>query len=83
MKQLSFFDNENAADSVKYECSCNQCRYYSSLKEPRERSDGAIIYGYCFKDGDTNYSSNMGKGFAVFVPNGQCKNFKKSRKSMG
>ena len=54
------------------EKSCNTCRYYAELKEPFERSDGAVIYGYCFKDGDKDYSPNMGKGYAVFVDGGGC-----------
>lgn len=59
---------------------CDTCSYYSALKEPRERSDGAVIYGYCFKTGDTNHSSNMGKGYAVFINGGSCKQFKKGGK---
>lgn len=54
------------------EKSCNTCKYYAELKTPFERSDGAVIYGYCFKDGDKDYSPNMGKGYAVFVDGGGC-----------
>lgn len=61
------------------EKSCDTCGYYSALKDPRERSDGAIIYGYCFKAGDHNHSPNMGKGYAVFIDGGSCKQFKKRR----
>lgn len=56
---------------------CMACLHYSALCRPRVRSDGATIYGYCFKDGDRNYSLNMGKGFAIFQPAGQCKDYKK------
>lgn len=62
------------------EQSCYSCKYFSELKEPRERSDKAVIYGYCFKSGDKNSSINMGKGFAVFVPDGVCKDYKRARK---
>lgn len=58
---------------------CDACTHYSALAQPRERSDGAVIYGYCFKDGDKSYSTNMGKGLAVFIQNGFCKSFKKRR----
>ena len=61
---------------------CNLCDHYSALVEPRERSDGAVIYGYCFKSGDKDYSPNMGKGFPVFI-NGtgaSCKAFKRRKK---
>lgn len=63
---------------------CEGCRHYSALREPRQRSDGATIHGYCFKHGDKNYSWNMGKGFAVFQPLGACKdrkNLPRKRKS--
>lgn len=59
---------------------CFTCKYFSELKVPRERSDGAVIYGYCFKDGDKSYSINMGKGYPVFLPLGggsACKMFKR------
>jgi hypothetical protein len=61
------------------ERSCGTCDYYSALKEPRNRSDHAVIYGYCFKPGDKDYSTNMGKGYAVFIDGGSCKQFKKRR----
>ncbi len=61
------------------EQTCYTCKYFSELKTPRERSDGAVIYGYCFSGGDTNNSSNMGKGYAVFVPEGHCNKHKKAR----
>ncbi|MCQ5130310.1 hypothetical protein NE562_11615 [Butyricicoccus faecihominis] len=63
------------------ESGCAVCHHFSALKDPRERSDGAVIYGYCFKGGDKNYSTNMGKGLAVFLPDGICKQFKRRRKS--
>ena len=59
---------------------CKRCRYCSELLKPRERSDGAVIYGYCFQDGDKDYSPSMGKGNAIFLPldsGAICKGFKK------
>lgn len=66
---------------VECEKSCYSCKYFSELKEPRERSDKAVIYGYCFKSGDKNYSSNMGKGYAVFIPDAGCREYKRLRKA--
>ena len=59
------------------ENNCETCRSYSALRVPRVRSDGTTIYGYCFKDGDKDYSLHMGKGFAVFLPFGFCRFHKK------
>lgn len=56
--------------------NCETCRHYSALREPRVRSDGVTIHGYCFKHGDKDYSWNMGKGYAVFLPEGHCKDHK-------
>ena len=78
MNQLSLFDGEQETNG----CSCEQCRHYSALREPRQRSDEAVIYGYCFKDGDKSYNTNMGKGLAVFIPNGDCKHFKKRKEQI-
>lgn len=67
------------------EKSCNNCRFYAELKTPYQRSDGAQIFGYCFKEGDKDYSTNMGKGFPVFVDGGgaACKSHKRMRKQKG
>ena len=62
---------------------CRVCKFCAELKSPWERSDGVCIYGYCFCDGDKDYSPNMGKGNAIFMPldsGAVCKNFKKRRK---
>ncbi len=60
--------------------TCYQCKYFSELKEHRGRSDGSVIYGYCFSAGDKNYSVHMGKGIAVFLPeSGVCKSFVRKR----
>ena len=66
------------------EKSCRTCGFFAELKEPFERSDGAVIYGYCFKDGDKDYSPNMGKGFPVFVDGGggACKQYKRRRAAL-
>lgn len=47
------------------------------------RSDGATIYGYCFKVGDKDYSPGMGKGYPVWIDGAgtSCKSFK-CRKEM-
>ena len=72
-------ENQTSLFPASEERECNTCHYYSALKEPRERSDGAVIYGYCFKNGDKDYNTDMGKGCAVFIPNGSCKQFKKRK----
>ena len=57
---------------------CNDCKFYSELKEPRQADEHNSIYGYCFKD-----QYNMGKGYPVYVPGGTCKDMKKARKESG
>ena len=66
------------------EKSCRTCGFFAELKESFERSDGAVIYGYCFKDGDKDYSPNMGKGYPVFVDGGggACKQYKRRRAAL-
>ena len=62
----------------EHEKGCERCEHYSPLREPRKRTDGAVIYGYCFADGTRNYSGNEGKGYAVFLPDGgTCSKFKR------
>lgn len=73
--QESLFQEERQTDSF----TCETCDFYSVLANPRVRSDDAVIYGYCFKDGDKDYNTNMGKGFPVFVPDGHCKQWKKQK----
>ncbi len=71
--QLSFLKGQ--------EKGCEWCEHYSPLREPRERADGAVIYGYCFASGTRNYSGNEGKGYAVFLPEGgTCPKFKKKER---
>lgn len=76
-EQMSFLPKDDSVIPERADC-CNNCTYFSALRDPRQRYDGATIYGYCFRDGDTNYSPNMGKGFAVFISpqSGRCKKFK-------
>lgn len=50
--------------------------FFAELKESFVRSDGAVIYGYCFQAGDRDDSPGVGKGYAVFLPDGRCKKFK-------
>ena len=59
--------------------TCKTCRFFAELKKPYVRSDEAVIYGYCFKTGDKNYSQNMGKGYPVFVDGGSCDHYKKPK----
>lgn len=69
------------AKALPQKC-CEVCRFCAELKRHWERSDGVCIYGYCFCDGDKDYSPNMGKGNAIFLPldsGAVCKNFKKRR----
>lgn len=77
-EQLSLLSKEESAGQ-----DCAQCRFFAELKEPFKRSDGAVIYGYCFKDGDTDSSLMMGKGYAVFLLGGHCKRFKRKRREAG
>lgn len=61
---------------------CEACKYCAALIRPYCRSDGAQIYGYCFKSGDKDYSPNMGKGYPIFLPldaGAACKSFKRRR----
>ena len=69
--------------TIKTERGCHTCKLYAELKQPYERSDGAVIYGYCFKDGDKDYSPGMGKGYPVWIDGAgtACKSFK-CRKEM-
>ncbi|MBQ3702494.1 MAG: hypothetical protein II885_07030 [Oscillospiraceae bacterium] len=60
--------------------SCGTCQHFRKFERPFDREDGAVIFGYCFKDARTNYSPNMGKGYPVFLPpeaGGSCKSYKK------
>lgn len=67
--------------SEKKECkSCYNCRFFAELKKPFERSDGAKIYGWCFREGDKDYSPNMGKGYPVFIDGGCCDKHKYPKK---
>lgn len=61
--------------------SCNNCRFYAELKIPYQRSDEVRIFGYCFGEGDKDYSPNMGKGFPVFIDGGgaACKSHKRKK----
>ena len=61
---------------------CSTCRHFRKFERPFQREDGAVIYGYCFKDAKSNYSPNMGKGYPVFLPPdaaGACTDYKKDR----
>lgn len=60
---------------------CATCLFCTALARPYERSDGAVIYGYCFKDGDTDWSADMGKGHPLFLPlrcGSACRKYKKA-----
>lgn len=64
----------------KSEKCCYNCRFFAKLEKPYERSDGAVIYGYCFVQGDKDYSPNMGKGYPVFIDGGVCEKHKYPKK---
>ena len=34
---------------------CSTCRHFRKFERPFQREDGAVIYGYCFKDAKNNY----------------------------
>lgn len=73
-------DEQTALWDRKPEQRCEICRFCAELVSPYTRSDGATIYGYCFKNGDRDYSPNMGKGYPIFIPldcGATCKSFKK------
>jgi hypothetical protein len=72
VEQVTMFRDE----PIK-QAGCDSCQHFSELKQPRVRSDEAVIYGYCFKSGDKNHSVGTGKGFAVFQPKGKCEDYKK------
>ncbi len=63
--------------------NCYTCKHFSELKEHRDRSDGYMVYGYCFKDGTNHDNPNINKGFAVFFPNGKCEQFERDRNREG
>lgn len=51
--------------------NCKNCKNYSPLVSPRELSENAVIYGYCFeRNGFTN------TGYPVYIPEGKCKSYK-------
>ena len=52
--------------------SCEICKNYTSLKEPRDIGNDNYIYGFCFKDHHGNY----GNSYPVYIPEGKCKSFK-------
>lgn len=75
-KMLNALDNAEKPQAK----NCKTCHFFAELKTPFVRSDGAVIYGYCFKNGDKDYSPDMGKGYPVFIDGGVCKAYKKSKK---
>lgn len=68
---------------VEAEKCCKVCAHCAELTKPWERSDGSRIYGYCFKFGDKEYNSNMGKGYPIFFEldcGAICEGFKRRKK---
>lgn len=54
---------------------CNECKKYDALHKPRKVDKENYIYGFCFKD----YNSNYGSVYPVYIPDGGvCKSFEKS-----
>ena len=63
---------------------CRICRFCAEIVKPWERADGSKIYGYCFKYGDKEYNSNMGKGFPIFFEldcGAICEGFKRRKEN--
>ena len=54
--------------------SCDSCKHYSALKEPRIQKDKDnfeyTIFGYCFRK---RAQFDYNKGMAVFISEGTCK----------
>ena len=54
--------------------SCDSCKHYSALKEPRVQKDKDnfeyTIFGYCFRK---RAQFDYNKGMAVFISEGTCK----------
>jgi hypothetical protein len=71
--QISLVDEDRPK-----EC-CYSCVNFSELKEPRALEPEGSIYGYCFKSGTKPHSLNMGKGYAVYVSEGKCREFRRKK----
>ena len=51
--------------------SCEKCKSYTSLKEPRKEGERHIVHGICFKD----YFKNSGSIYPIHIPETECKSF--------
>lgn len=51
--------------------SCEKCKSYTSLKEPRKEGERHIVHGICFKD----YHENLGHLYAIHIPEIACTSF--------
>lgn len=58
--------------------SCCDCKFFSEFNEPRI-FDEYTIYGKCFKNAVT-YAEKYPQGSNVYIPEGQCKSYKRSAK---
>ena len=71
---------KNGYGDVTEKIKCGTCKHFRKFEQTFEREDGAVIYGYCFKDARSDHSPNMGKGYPVWLPpdacGGACKAFK-------
>ena len=62
--------------------SCNNCKLFSPLKEPRDlkvagiKYVGNMIYGYCFKQKPMGGNTH---GYPVYIPDGECKDCEPQR----
>ena len=55
---------------------CYTCKNFAELKTPRHIKDEIYIYGYCFKKNGVWEGIDQ-KGYAVYLPEGTCKEHKK------
>lgn len=74
-EQMSLFPDA----PLKDEKACYNCGVFAELRDPFVRSDEAVIYGYCFIEGDKDHNIGMGKGYPVFIDGGSCDRWKKRK----
>ena len=60
--------------------SCDECKHYTALIKPRQGKDKDgheyAVYGYCFRK---MFQEPYCKGYAVFLPEGECKHVLRQR----
>ena len=55
--------------------SCEICKNYSPLKEPREVTEECSVYGFCFKNFMKNGRTST---YPVYIQGGACRDFVKA-----